>query len=131
VRRIRRADSDSDAERLRSADPDLWLEPSERVAIVEMVDQALAVWAGDPNAETALDRLAPVARFPARLIDDRGDAIRLTEKLVVSYRRSLAGWRYAVSTGQDGASVALEYGLGHVSRPDEDNPTWSAAGPLR
>jgi hypothetical protein len=129
VRRIRRVDSDVDAERLRNPDPDLWLEPAERVAIVEMVDQACAAWVEDPDADTALDRLAPAARFPARLIADREEAIRLTEKLVVSYRRSLAGYKYAMAQHRPGAEVAAEFALGHVSRPDEDE-RWLASGAL-
>jgi hypothetical protein len=92
--------------------------------------QARSIWADDRDALTPLDRLAPAARFPARLDDDRARVIRTTEQLVVSYRRSLAGYRFAVQTGQDGAAVASEFGLGHVSRPEEESDLWAAAGPL-
>lgn len=129
MRRIRRADDGVDAERLRNPDPDVWLTPAERIRLVEMVDEAREVWMVDSEAETPLDTLAPAARFPARLIEDRARAIRTTEALVVAYRRSVAGWRFASSTGQSGADVAAEFGLGHVSRPGEEG-RWLAEGVL-
>jgi hypothetical protein len=130
MRRLRRNDGGVDAAQLRNADPEAWLSPAERIRIVELVDDARARWAVDRDAPTELDKLAPVARLPTRIDDNRERAIALTEKLVVSYRRSLAGWKYAAATGLDGASVAAEFALGHVSHPDEDHPRWIAAGPL-
>jgi hypothetical protein len=130
VKRLRRADGRVGAEQLRNADPDAWLTPAELVHLIEMVDEARARWAVDRDATTELDRLAPAARHPARLFEDRAQAISTTEKLVVSYRRSLAGWKFAAATGLDGATVAQEFGIGHVSHPDEDVPRWLAAGPL-
>jgi hypothetical protein len=117
-----------DVDRLRCSDPAVWLTPAERVAIVELVDQAREAWAVDRDASVLLDWLAPVARFPARLIEDRADAVALTERLVVSYRRSVAGWRLAVAQHRPGAEIAAEYRLSHVCPADEDGTTWVAAG---
>lgn len=117
--------SEVDAQRLGSADPDDWLVPAERVRVVDLVDEARRAWVLDPQARTVLDRLAPGARYPARVLD-RDQAIRLTERMVVAYRRSLAGYRYAVATGRDGVEVAAAFGLGHVSRPAEDDVYWLA-----
>lgn len=115
-----------DPVQLASADPDLWLDPAERARVVDLVDDARKVWAADATASTVLERLAPGARYPARLLEDRTQAIRVTERLVVSYRRSMAGYRFAVETGRDGVQVAAEFGLGHVSRPAEDDAYWLA-----
>ena len=95
--RRRARETGVDVERLTSSDPADWIEPDERVAIVEMVDQAREVWAADPDADAALEHLCPAGRFPARLCENRADAIALTEKLTASFDgRSLAGgslWR--------------------------------------
>jgi hypothetical protein len=74
-------------------------------------------------------------RFRAFLLDqvrlDRDEALRLTERLIVSYRRQLAGYAYAVATGRDRGEVAADLGVGHLSRPDsDDGGYWTAAGRL-
>jgi hypothetical protein len=126
--RRRARETGVDVERLTSSDPADWIEPDERVAIVEMVDQAREVWAADPDADVALEHLCPAGRFPARLCENRADAIALTEKLTASYRRSVAGWRLAVAERRAGHEVAQEYGLSHVCPPAEDGTRWLAAG---
>ncbi len=123
--RRRRRVAQVDTERLASVDPADWLDPAERARLVELIDEARGLWEVDDRARTVLDRVAPGARYPARLLDrDRG--VVLTERMVVSYRRSLAGWRYAVAAGLDGAQVADKFGLGHVSRPDDEDAYWLA-----
>ena len=126
--RRRARETGVEVERLTSSDPADWIEPDERVAIVEMVDQACEVWAVDPDADVALEHLCPAGRFPARLCENRADAIALTEKLTASYRRSVAGWRLAVAERRAGHEVAQEYGLSHVCPPSEDGTRWLAAG---
>ena len=128
MRRRARESGGVDVDRLRSSDLDLWLAPAERIRIVELVDEARETWAIDGDAPMLLDRLGPAARFPARLCEDRADAIALTERLVVGYRRSVAGYRLAVARRRPGAEIAAEYRLSHVCPPDEDGTTWLASG---
>lgn len=100
-----------------------WIELDERVRLAEMLDDTRA--GGDG---TALARLAPGARYPATLIDDRDRALRQTERMVVAHRRRVDGWQLAASTRRDHATVAAEFDLGHLSEPGADGGRWTAAG---
>jgi hypothetical protein len=127
VKRRAHEGADVEAARLRSAAVDDWLSPIERLTVVALVDEAREAWTVDRNARTRLDNVAPGAQYPARLLDDRARAIELVERMIVSHRRSVAGWRFAAAHGLDGVAVAASYGIGHVSRPD---PAWLAAEAL-
>lgn len=118
-----------DAERLASVDVDDWIEPAERVRLAEMVDEARRLYGTDPHAKSLLARVGPGVRYPALLIDEPAIALRRAEQMVVSYRRSMAGWEYAKATGMDKDEVCAKFGLGFVCSPNStDDRYWLASG---
>jgi hypothetical protein len=98
-----------------------WIDTDEREVICAMVGRALAT--GD---DADVGQLAPAARLRL-LVGDPVPALRGVEAAVVAYRRRLAGGLLAAATGEDPATVASRYALGHCSTA-EDGRRWRAAG---
>lgn len=129
MRRRDRAYGVVEADRLRSSDPGDWLLPAERVAVVELVDaerELPPTPIGTAPELSALDRLHALAGFTARMVEDRDEAIRLVENLVVDHRRKIAGARLAASSLTRPSVIADQFGLGQLTDLNFDGPYWLA-----